>query len=694
MAYVVAVDSGGTFSDCVVVTPTGRIYTDKASSTRPDYSVGIVESVRLVAEQLGLSLSDLLAQTAVFAHGTTVVTNTMVTRTGGRVGLLTTRGHEDAILVGRCIQKVVGLSDEEVIRLVQLDKPEPLVPRTRIRGVTERVDCFGNVIVPLNRPLSEELIRSLIADGVDAIAVSLLWSFENPVHEQALGELIRSIAPDLYVTLSSQVAPVIKEYERTVTTVVNAYVAKNTSAYLARLQERLADNGLTRSPVIMQSSGGVTSVEQAWKLPVSLLSSGPAGGVVAARNLGRTLGHPNIITMDMGGTSFDVGLVVANEEQVNEAPVFERFTLLYPMIDVRSIGAGGGSIGWYDAMTGTLKVGPQSAGANPGPACYGNGGKEPTITDANLVLGRIDPNYFLGGRQRLDLAAARAALQPLGDRLDLSVEETALGMIRIMNARMEDLIRKVTIDRGRDPRDFTAYAFGGATGLHIGSMMRGLGIAEAVIPRQAAVFSAFGIGTSDFVTMKQISAPMIAPLDLARLNNLYQTLEAEAAAELQAMGMPPESIRHQRYADVRFRGQVHEVRVPVPGRDLEPADEPLLMSVFEEHYNAKYGQGTAYTDAGLELRTLAVRTEARLGHAQLVAAAVGEADATPAIKGRRPVYFAPGGWTDTVIYDSRPLTPGMQLPGPAILEAPDTTILIESGQRLVIDRYLNAILKQ
>ena len=338
---------------------------------------------------------------------------------------------------------------------------------------------------------------------------------------------------------------------------------------------------------------------------------------------------------------------------------------------------------------------PQSAGADPGPASYGRGGTEPTVTDANVVLGRIDPDFFLGGRTRLDSRVARQAVEKVASRLRLSVEESALGIIEIMNARMEDLIRKVTVGRGRDPRDFVAYAFGGATGLHIADMTAGLGVGRTVIPRQAAVFSAFGIATSDFVRTGQLSAPMVAPLDLGRLNHLFRELEEELSTGFAALGVPRERLVIKRYVDVRFRGQVHEVRVPVPRKELVGEDEPALMSAFEERYEAKYGRGTAYKEAGLELRTLLVRVEGSPIRPPVATAAPGhDPDPAPARKGIRPVYFRKRGWTETPVFDAERLGPGMVIAGPAIVEAPDTTVLADLSQRLEVDRYLNVIMVQ
>src|SRR4051812_5312277 len=427
MTFVIAVDSGGTFTDCVAVEDGGAITRAKSPSTPPDFERGVLNAVAEVAKRLGRSRAELLAEASVFAHGTTVATNILITRTGARTALLTTRGHEDAILIGRTVQKVAGLSEAEIIDVARLRKADPVVPRSRIHGVDERVDRQGEVVVPLDVDRLEDVAERLHAEGVEAIAVSFLWSFLNPDHERRVREWLQARAngdgngdAPWFVTASSELVPIVREYERTATTVLNAYLTPGVHEYLKRMEDRLRDDGHHGGIAVMHSAGGVSSIDEARDRGVTLLASGPAGGMLGTRALAERLGLDPVIATDVGGTSFDIGVIVDGEPSYADTPVFSKYPVAVPVIDVTSIGAGGGSIAWIEHESGVLKVGPQSAGASPGPVCYGAGGTEPTVTDANVVLGAIDPDYFLGGRIKLDRAGALTAVtERVADPLDI-----------------------------------------------------------------------------------------------------------------------------------------------------------------------------------------------------------------------------------------------------------------------------------
>lgn len=692
MTYVIAVDSGGTFADCVVLDEGGRVTTAKAPSTPDDFARGVLDSVTAAAAQLGLTLEGLLTQTSHFGHGTTVATNALITRSGSPTGLITTRGHEDALIIGRTIQKAAGLSEAEMTYLVRLDKADPIVPRPLIKGVTERVDYKGQVIIPLDEADVRRAVDELAGAGCEAIAVSLLWSFMHPEHERAVRRIIHEMLPGLLVSLSHELAPVIKEYERTATTAINAYLGKTTGRYLAALGERLKAGGLKTEPVIMQSSGGVAPVAEAQSRAVALLASGPAGGVIGAVALGRALGFQNLITTDVGGTSFDVGLVVDGEPQFSLTPVFAKYHTVLPSIDIPSIGAGGGSIAWVEAGTNLLKVGPTSAGAVPGPACYGAGGTEPTVTDANVTLNRLNPDYFLGGKKKLDAARARSAIEErIARPLGMSLEEAARGIVDILDARMADLVRKVTIGRGYDPREFVLLGFGGAGPLHVGAFARDVGVRQVIIPTHASEFSAWGIAGSDLVYLRQMSDPLIAPFDPARLNAIYRQLEEEARAALRQNGVADEAMTMLRSIDMRYRGQIHEVRVPAPGGELTAQSLAQVQAAFEAIYNRKYGEGAAYRQAGVEARTYQVRGVGRIARPAWVKQSANGRDASAPLKERRPVYFQ-GGYVDTPIYAREQMRAGQRLSGPAIVEAVDTTVLVSPGQQLAIDEYGNMVM--
>nr|MBA3263534.1 hydantoinase/oxoprolinase family protein [Thermoleophilaceae bacterium] len=518
MSYVVAVDSGGTFSDCVVVDADGGMVRAKSPSTPPDFEQGVLAAVGEAARRLNLTIEALLGDTTIFAHGTTVATNILITRTGAKTALLTTRGHEDAIIIGRTVQKVAGLSEGEIVNVARLAKAEPLVPRSSIHGVDERIDRDGAVVAPLRLESIDDVTEILRGQGVEAIAISFLWSFLNPEHERKLRDRLAATGsgngagPRWFVTASSDLAPVIREYERTATTVLNAYLTPGVHGYLSRMGERLRAAGHSGAISVMHSAGGVSSLDEARHRGVTLLSSGPAGGMLGTRELARRLGLDPVIATDVGGTSFDIGTIVDGEPAYADAPVFAKYPVALPIIDVTSIGAGGGSIAWIEPDTGVLRVGPQSAGAAPGPACYGAGGTEPTVTDANVVLGGIDPDNFLGGRMRLDRDLAVEAIRSrVAEPLGLEPEVAAARIVDIVNSQMADLIRRVTIERGLDPAGFAVFAYGGAAGMHAGAYARKLGCRHVVVPRAAAVFSAFGIGMSDVKRIAVGSDPSRAP---------------------------------------------------------------------------------------------------------------------------------------------------------------------------------------
>ncbi|HBY98008.1 MAG TPA: hypothetical protein DEP84_29375 [Chloroflexi bacterium] len=689
MSYVIAVDTGGTFTDTIVVDSEGQVAVAKAASTPDDFARGVLDSVTQAAQVLGLSLEELLSEARIFGHGTTVGINTLLTRSGRQTGLITTRGHEEAIIIGRTIQKVAGRSEAELTHLARLDKADPIVPRPYIRGVRERVDWTGKVVIPLTAEDVRQAVAELIAAGCETIAVSLLWSFMHPDHERLVRKIIHGIYPDLPVSLSHEVVPVIKEYERTATTAINAYIGKATGHYLSTLSSRLRESGFRHEALIMQSSGGVAPIKEAQARAVTLLSSGPAGGVVGAVALGRALGCRNVITTDMGGTSFDVGLVVDGEPQFSLTPVFSQYHTLLPSIDVVSIGAGGGSIAWLEPVTNLLKVGPRSAGAEPGPVCYGAGGTEPTVTDANVVLNRLNPDYFLGGARKLDAGLARQAIsEKIAAPMGLSVEEAALGIIDILDARMADLVRKVTIERGYDPADFVLLAFGGAGPLHVGAFASEIGVKEIIIPAHSSEYSARGIAGSDLVYLHQLSDPQIAPFDPERLNRTYQLLEEKVRAGLHEGGVDDEAIRMLHSVTMRYHGQIHEVQVPVPVKELGPAELDDLLLTFETIYDRKYGEGAAYRQAGVEAHTFQVRGLGLISRLVWARQAGGDSDASTALKDRRPVYFK-GGCRETPIYDHAKMRAGHRIVGPALVEAVDTTVLVQPGQTLRIDEYDN-----
>jgi N-methylhydantoinase A len=490
----IGIDTGGTFTDTVVITEGRGPVVGKAPSTQPEFEQGVIDSLTAAAEASGLGLRALLESTTVVAHGTTVALNALLTGTGAKVGLLVTEGFEATLPLARA-NKLFGLPPGEITNALRWRKPDLLVPRRRILGVPERIDAAGRVIVPLSEERARQAIVALRDQDVDAIGICLLWSTVEPRHEQQLLAWAQELVPGATVTLSSDLAPRLGEYERTSSVVVNSYVAPLVSRYLEKLRARLHGEGFRGRLMAVTMGGGVLPLETAMSRPIHILHSGPAAGLEASRQLGEELGHPNVIATDVGGTSFDVGLVVEGELPLSKQPMIERQALAVPLVEVNSIGTGGGSIAWLDELDSVLHVGPASAGSRPGPACYGRGGQLPTLTDAAVVLGYIDR---LGGRLELDSRAAHIAIgehiaQPLG----VDVTTAAAGIYEVAVAQMADLVRQSTIRRGHDPTHFWLYAYGGAAPQYAGRYAADLGTAGVVIPHLAPEFSAQGAATSD-----------------------------------------------------------------------------------------------------------------------------------------------------------------------------------------------------
>jgi len=681
----IGVDTGGTFTDLVYLHDDGGIEVAKRPSTPPEFSRGVIDVVDAIDKNRSI-----LTTLDYFFHGTTVATNAMITGAGAKIGFITTAGHRDALPMMRIIGRSAGRSEIELKQYSYSNKPAPIVPKGRIKEVHERIDYKGVVVVPLNEESARRAVRELLQEGIEAIGICFLWSFKNRSHEQRMREIIAEEAPNLHISISSDIVPAMKEYERSATTAVNAYVAPLLTSYLHELQRSLQGRGL-RSPLyVMQSMGGAMRATESERRSVNTLSSGPAGGVVASRFLGNLLQQKNIICADVGGTSFDVGLVVDGEPIITSTSTVNQYTLLAPTIDIVSIGAGGGSIAWVDL--GRLRVGPKSAGADPGPACYGRGGARPTVTDADVVLGYIDPNYFLGGAFKLDRSLAIKAIEEHVARpLNMSVRDAASGIIEIVNHHMSDLIRKMTIERGYDPREFVVYGFGGAGPLHGGAFGRELGVKEVIFPlgNIASAFSALGLAVSDLTTVTQLSDLALAPFDPSRFSQHFEALEQEALDNLTAGGAKRSNISLQRVVELRYKGQVHQVDTPVPLGKITSATLDEVIAEFERRYERLFGRGSGFRQAGIELVTYRVIGSTHVQDASVQSKREGSADATSARIGREKVYWREiGKEVDTDIYGSG-LASGMTFEGPAIIRFESTTALIHPGQTARIDGYGN-----
>jgi N-methylhydantoinase A len=688
--YRIGVDIGGTFTDCVVADEQGARTVSKAQTTPGSLQDGVLEAVAVNAEQLGLTRSELLAATDLFVHGTTQATNAMLTRTGARTGLITTKGHEDAIIIGKVYAKVAGLPERDLVHSSRLRKPDPIVPRSLIRGVTERIDRDGDVIVALQEDEVIAAIDSLLEAGVEAIAVSLLWSFVNESHERRIKELMAERANGIFTAYSHEVAPVLGEYERTATTAITAYVGPKVVGYLEALESQLRDEGLEPPLLVMQASGGLTSVLDAAQRPIVTLDSGPTGGILGCQHLGRLYGESNVICTDVGGTSFDVGLILRGEVPLEVEPVVAQYSLRMPKVLVNSIGSGGGSIAWLDEG-GLLRVGPQSAGSRPGPACYGAGGTDATVTDADLVLGYLDAENFLGGRMRLDRELALRALASIGAELRMEPEEVAVGVFRIINSQMADLIRKSTIEQGHDPRDCVLVAYGGAGPTHAVFYGHEIGSKAILVLADSTVFSAEGMLTCDVTHTAEVSRTVATPFDderLAGMTSRFETLERRVMDQFAAEGASADEVSIARTLGVRFRQQVNTVEVDVDAGALDAAAGRRVLERFVERYGQVYGEGALLLGGANEVELHRVVGTRTIEPVAFPAHEPAGPDPSAARKGERPAFFEPAGFIATAVYDGDRLAAGNRIDGPAIVERMGDSVVVPPGFRAEVDHLL------
>lgn len=689
----IGVDTGGTFTDLVAIDAEGRVRFAKAFSTPANPEQAVFDVMDELARSEEGGRGEILADTARFVHGTTVSTNALIQRRGARVGLLVTKGFEDTLAIGRGpMGRTGGLPVSQALDFLHAPIPEPLVPRDRIVGLAERVAVTGEVLAALRPEEVREALETLLEKGIESLAVCLLWSFRNPAHELLVREVVGELAPGLPLSLSSEVAPRMGEFERTVTTAANAFIGPVSERYIGTMQERLAGEGLASPLQVMKSTGGVTLARRVGTEAVSIINSGPIGGLIAARHIGQFLGHSNIITADMGGTSFDVGIIAGGAFEEQKTPFIDQGLPVHvPAIKVVTIGAGGGSIAWTDGHR--LHVGPQSAGARPGPVAYGNGGTEPTVTDALVALGIIDAGSFFGGRRSLDRAAAERAIQKrIAEPLGLSMLEAASGIFEVVTAKMSDLIRKATIESGNNPKDFCLLSYGGAGGAHCAAFSAQLGIKKVVIPYAAPVFSALGCAFSDVLASHSRSEPVAIPGEdgaLAGLDVLFAELRDKVVSDMAAAGFRAQDLTLVYKLDLRFEGQMNEVTLAWDREGIRPEDVPGLRAAFDAHYEQRFGRGTTHAQSGLELisiRAEALRPMPKPVLAPLFRAEKG-AENTP--RTRRRIHQHRLGWVDAAIYDFESLVPGAVCSGPAVIERENTTVWLPGGSRSVLDVYGN-----
>ena len=683
-SFQIGCDIGGTFTDIVVLDEAGQVYTDKSDTTPRDLGEGVLAAIDNVAELLRVNPEELLAQTTRFVYGTTAVTNSIAELRGAKVGLIVTKGFRDTLRIARSARN----AERDHHR--QLSVPD-VVDRDCIVEVNERVDRKGEVVVGLTEAEARGAIDELVGRGVESLAVCLLWSFQNPAHEELLRAVAEREHPGLYTSVSSTLYPMIREYERMMTTVLNSFTGLRVAEYTAGIESRLNERGLRVPVSFMQSFGGTLTADEARARPIALVDSGPVGGVVGANDLGKRLGIENIITADMGGTSLDVSVISDNRYTVTQRVKLREFLTGLSKVDVVTVGAGGGSIGWMDAR-GIPKVGPRSAGADPGPACYGRGGDQPTVTDASVALGIMDPKAFLGGRRTLDADKAREAIERvIGEPLGMSLEEAASAIYRLVVANMSSGVRSATVERGRDPRDFTLFPFGGALPVFAADICQEMGIKRAVIAADSAVFSAAGLlGTDDVRNlMRSVFWSDGGPVE--DVNEALETLEAEARQSLREAGHGEDRITVERQGDFKFEGQLFELTVPIPEGHVDQAHLSRILESFPELYEAEYGEGTAWVESPIHL--MAVRVTAT-GRTDKVQPQPGARETGDPVRGEREVYLPSESRRQRLpIYDADLLDHDSVVEGPAIIEHRLTTTVVPRGWRLTLDELGNFVLE-
>jgi N-methylhydantoinase A len=670
----VAVDIGGTFTDLVAVRD-GGLTLAKASTTPSNFAGGVLDAV----EKGGLPL----ASVDQFVHGTTVVINAITERTGEETALLTTAGFRDVLDVTR--------ANRPDMFNYRYEKPEPFVPRRHRWEVPERVDQAGETLQPLDEDAVREAAREIRDAGFDTIAVSYLHSYENPAHERRTRELIEAVQPDAYVTLSHELTKEYREYERTNTAVLNSYVRPIADEYLDTLSGRLGNQGFDGTTYAMKSNAGTASFDEARRRPVEMVESGPVGGVYGAAHVGRQLDEPDLVSFDMGGTTAKTSVVRDGEVTIDtdywleSSPRDEGYPLKIPVVDIVEIGAGGGSIAWID-RGGSINVGPESSGAAPGPACYGRGGTEPTVTDANLLTGRLNPDYFLGGDMTLDVDAAEAALEPLADEFDTSVREAAHGVLRVVNSNMANALKQVSIRRGHDPRDFVLVASGGAGPLHATTLARELGVKETVVPRAPGQFSAWGMLVTDL--RKDFARTRVMAFDGGHADEVAATvaaLEAEARDAYAAEDVDEDALVLERSVDLRYAGQEHTVNTPLGDGPVD-ADE---IAATIERFHARHERTFDFRlDDPCEVVNVRLTASAPMPKPEVESLDVA-GEPGDAVKHTREVDFATEGIHDVRVYERDAVPTGTAIDGPAVIEEPACTTLVHPGQAFEVDMFGN-----
>ncbi len=707
MTRTIDIDIGGTFTDCFVVWD-DRTVTGKSLTTRHNLSLGFKRVLKECAGKLDLSLHDVLSQTDTLRYSTTIATNTLVERKGPKLGLLTTMGHEDTVFIGKGSQWAHGLTNEEQRDVAGMRKPLPLIPMDMTVGLRERIDCFGNVVIPLQRDEVLAKVQRLVDRGCRGFIVSLLWSFLNPEHEQLVKQIIQEEYPDVYlgnapVMLSSEVAPKLGEYARTMTTILNGYLHAEMKEELTTLAEDLRDEGFAKPVLIVHNTGGTAKTSRT--AAVSTHNAGPVAGLLGAAHLAKNLyGLDNVIVSDMGGTSFDIGVMAKGSVRFYQFnPIIDRWQVNISMIETKAIGAGGGSIAWIHPNYHTVQIGPKSAGSMPGPAAFDLGGTEPTVTDADIVLGYINPDYYLGGRNRLNKDRSVAAIKEhIADPLGIGVEEAALRIKRIVDGNMGNEIFKETALKGFDPRDFVLFSYGGAGPTHACGYATYVGVQKIVTFPFASVFCAFGASTMDVMHQYELSNHVIlfdpksgdVLSDYEKFNRAVEDLKKLAVRDMQGEGFDPETIVFSLELEMRYGTQLNSARVPSPRVTVGSAEDvKAIIDAHTREYVVVYGAIAAYPEGGVEVDTFILKATVPMEKYRFPTFPMEPADPSAAQKGTRRVWWEDGP-RETGIYERRLLKSGNVVNGPAVIEAEDTTYVLPAGKVFRVDQFLNGTIEE
>lgn len=713
--YIIYIDNGGTFTDAFVLKPDGTFITGKSPTTPKDLSIGLFNCVEDACQKMGKTTKEVLSRTVIFGYGTTQGTNIVVTGTGAsRLGFITTRGHEDRTLVTRL--RPAGLPRTEAMHIPRAFKPEPLIPRKMIKGVIERIDCKGNVVIPLREDEVRQVVKELLDDKIEGIAIGLMWSFLNPDHERRIAEIIEEMSPGLPVSMSSVVAPIIREYPRFMSTIIDLYIGKALKELLLRIGAKLADHGYRYPLLVMQASGGLARREIV--KPVTTLHSGPVGGLAGVEFMKKLYGFDNMAGCDPGGTSFDVCVLPKGRIEYLREPIVGRFEICNPMRDIVTIGAGGGTKARVEKAASLLIVGPESAGSDPGPVCYDRGGEVPTVTDADIIMNRINADYFLGGKMKINKDKAyRYIKERIADPLGIDVMKAAEGICKIIDANMGSMLRSSIVVKGGVPSEYGLMVYGSAGPTHCAGFTAGLDFKEIIIPSFAGEFCAFGAASSDIMHRYEASPFVIVtgiPFDLTslrfgfdeckslddlrhdgidRFNKMFAELHKRAEKDMLAEGISKDKIKYKYEIQGRYGGQLWELRAEVPVNHIYNLEDfKAIVKAFEERYFDEYGLRAMAPRGGLQIITIAVEPSASLPKPVFRAEKeVGE-NPDQALKGQRDVWFD-GGWKKSKIYAMEKLLPGNLVLGPAIIEGADTTLVVPMDRKVIMDKYRMMLLR-